>query len=248
MSHNGFQLLVCLNFLCQTGNFKCRAITLTEFHYFSGDKHFLNHGSSWRTIGIDRLRSISKNCFPAGIKFLDHFVLYGRIVLHFIYQKMSDMSLSFISIQCEMQISQRSHICIFQHTILSHLEHFRFSGPFEKIFIDLKVVISWKHILNFFSQQIFLSGSDCKVILDFHHFQNVIRHGFKSLAYGVTMESFELFPYEFSGNSDILGNFYISRFEIVIFHMEDEFVESGNKLERGFVLYTFDKIRNRFFQ
>lgn len=65
---------------------------------------------------------------------------------------------------------------------------------------------------------------------------------------GVTMESFELFPYEFCGNSDILGEFYISRSEIVIFHMEDEFVESGNKFERSFVLYPFDKIRSRLFQ
>ncbi len=36
--------------------------------------------------------------------------------------------------------------------------------------------------------------------------------------------------------------------EIVIFHMEDEFVQSGNKFERSFVLYPFDKIRSRLFQ
>ena len=56
------------------------------------------------------------------------------------------------------------------------------------------------------------------------------------------MESFELFPYEFCGNSDILGEFYISRSEIVIFHMEDEFVQSGNKFEEA--LYCIRSIKS----
>ena len=90
--------IVRLNFLCKTGDLKSRTIAFAKFHYFSCCKCFLNHIGSGRTIRIDGLGSVSKNCFSTRIKFLNHFVLYGRIVLHFVYQKMFDIRLGVVPI------------------------------------------------------------------------------------------------------------------------------------------------------
>ena len=63
------------------------------------------------------------------------------------------------------------------------------------------------------------------IILEFHHFQDIICHSLKSLTYGIAIESFELLVNKFSGNSDVFCEFYICGFEIVVFYIKDELVK-----------------------
>ena len=78
---------------------------------------------------------------------------------------------------------------------------------------------------DFFLQQIPVGGGNRKVVLYFHHFQDIIRHCLESLTHGITVEASELLFNIFSRNSDVLGEFYICSFETVIFHIENKLVK-----------------------
>ena len=48
---------------------------------------------------------------------------------------------------------------------------------------------------------------------------------YKRQTYGIAVESFELFVNKFGRNGDVFGEFYVCCFEIVVFHVKDEFVK-----------------------
>ena len=158
------------------------------------------------------------------------------------------MGICRVSVQRHVQVGQRGKVCIFKDMAFAQFKHFRFPGPFEKVFIYLKIVVSAEHLFYlFFSVGSFLTWLRICCI-DFHHIQYVIGHCLKPLSHRITVESFELFLDEAGGDGDMSGELDICSLEIIVFHVEDEFVQQGNEIERCLVLYSFDKIPGWFFQ
>ena len=107
--------------------------------------------------------------------------------------------------QSDMQVRQWCYVGIFKYAVLPHFKEFRLTHPCEEIFIDLQVIVSGKHSLDFFFKEIPFGSRHSKSILYFHHIENIIRHCLEPLAYGVAVETVELLFDKFCRDGDMFG-------------------------------------------
>ena len=147
-----------------------------------------------------------------------------------------------------MQICQWCYVGIFERAILPHFKQFRLIHPCKEVFIDLQIIVSGKHSLDLFFKEIPFGSRHRESVLYFHHIENIIRHSLKPLAHGVAVETVELLFDKFSRDGDVFRQLHIFCSKVVVFDVQNEAIQTGDEIERGFILDSFNKVRCWFCQ